>query len=121
MKIAKATAILVLGPLLGILLGLIVGAFAIPVEVGKPPAEIVRKIDFTFASHYPVWQERELAFEKPLDHVGHGATGVDPPDEALLLTELSDQGEKSSRYRRISGGVVQGAVEIKRQDCRRRE
>ena len=30
MKIAKAAAILVLGPLLGILLGLIVGAFAIP-------------------------------------------------------------------------------------------
>jgi hypothetical protein len=30
MKIAKAAAILVLGPLLGILLGFIVGAFAIP-------------------------------------------------------------------------------------------
>jgi len=30
MKIAKAAAILVLGPLLGILLGLVVGAFAIP-------------------------------------------------------------------------------------------
>ena len=30
MKIAKTAAILVLGPLLGILLGLIIGAFAIP-------------------------------------------------------------------------------------------
>lgn len=30
MKIAKAAAILVLGPLLGIMLGLVVGTFAIP-------------------------------------------------------------------------------------------
>ena len=91
-------------------------ALFVPWRVWHPAAELVGNVNFAFARDDPIGEEGESAFEKSFDHVDHRAPGVDAPACLMRFADVLDQFKKLRRDRRARRGVVQSAIEIKRQN-----
>ncbi len=74
-------------------------AALVPLCFWQPTTEYIWEINLSLAGDHPVWEERKFALNKALDHLCHGAPGIDAPHHPLFFAERADQIKKRYGHR----------------------